>query len=160
MKEFDLQNRKENEPPLVTSKFGWRFHHLGIPTSEIRKGEKYLKKYKMYVSGFEESPFGIEWMRFESDSPISPLIQKVPHLAFEVDDIEEALKNKKVLSGINSPSSGVKVAMILDNGAPVELLEFTESNSSQTTIINEFTLKTGLVLSFRSRLVGREISYH
>jgi len=116
--------RKDHEPPLATSKFGWRYHHLGIPTDVPQPNEKYLKQFKMYVSGFPDSPYGIEWMRFEKDSPISKLIQKVPHIAFEVDNLEEALKDKQILSDINQVSNGVRVAMILDNGAPIELIEF------------------------------------
>ena len=78
----------------------------------------------MYVSGFESSPYGIEWVRFEPDSPVSALIRSVPHIAFEVDDLEAALEGKQILAPVSSPSDGVRVAMILDNGAPVELLEF------------------------------------
>jgi len=78
----------------------------------------------MYVSGFEESPYGIQWMRFEPDSPIDELIRAVPHVAFEVDNLETALVGKEVLTPPNSPSAGVRVAMIIDNGAPVELIEF------------------------------------
>jgi len=78
----------------------------------------------MYVSGFAESPYGIEWMRFEPDSPISELVQTVPHLAFEVDNLDEALKGKQLLSAPCSPSPGVTVAMIIDDGGPIELLEF------------------------------------
>ncbi len=89
--------------------------------------EKYISKYKFYVSGFDSSPFGIEWMRFEDDSPILPLIQKVPHIAFEVKNIDvELLKhNLKVITKPNSPGNGVKVAMVEHNGAPIELIEFT-----------------------------------
>jgi hypothetical protein len=78
----------------------------------------------MYVQGFETSPYGIEWMRFEPGSPISELIKTVPHVAFVVDDLEAALKDQEVLSEVSSPSEGVRVAMIIDNGAPVELMEF------------------------------------
>jgi hypothetical protein len=78
----------------------------------------------MYVSGFDTSPYGIEWMRFEPDSPISKLIQTVPHIAFEVDDLDSAIINKELIGEISSPSEGVRVAMIIDNGAPIELLEF------------------------------------
>ena len=78
----------------------------------------------MYVSGFEISPYGIEWMRFEPDSPVSALIRSVPHIAFRVDDLEVALEGKELLAPVSSPSDGVRVAMIIDNGAPVELLEF------------------------------------
>ncbi|MEJ2104933.1 MAG: hypothetical protein P8X47_10195, partial [Ignavibacteriaceae bacterium] len=88
--------------------------------------EKYLKKYKFYVSGFDTSEFGIEWMRFEKDSPVSEIIQKVPHIAFEVDDLEVAVKGKQLIGKIEAPSKGVRTAMILENGAPVEFIEFSK----------------------------------
>jgi hypothetical protein len=116
--------RKDHEPPLAISVRGWRYHHVGIPTSTPRPGEQYLEQFKMYVSGFETSPYGIEWMRFEPDSPVSALVRSVPHIAFAVDDLDAALKGQEILAPPSSPSNGVRVAMISDNGAPVELLEF------------------------------------
>jgi len=115
--------RDESDVPPVIEKQGWRYHHLGIPTHEKRPGEQYIAPLKMYVSGFSTSPYGIEWMRFEPDSPVSDLVKRVPHIAFQVDDLEEALKGKKLLSPISSPSPGIRVAMIVDDDAPVELLE-------------------------------------
>jgi hypothetical protein len=120
--------RCESDLPLVTSNWGWRYHHLGIPTSEKRTGEKYLEQYKLYVSGFERSPFGIEWMRFDHDSPISELVQRTPHLAFEVDDLAKALVDKEVLLKPTELYPGARVAMIISDGAPVELLEFTRDS--------------------------------
>jgi hypothetical protein len=117
--------RRDHEPPHATKRWGWRYHHTGIPTQERKDGECFLPEFKMYVSGFAESPYGVEWMRFEADSPISELVRTVPHVAFEVDDLEEALRGKEVLSPPNSPSPGLKVAMIVDNGVPIELMQFT-----------------------------------
>lgn len=118
--------RKDYEFPESIVEWGWRYHHLGIPTNKIMPGERYIPQFKFYVSGFETSPFGVEWMRFEKDSPIHPLIQSVPHLAFEVDDLDYELFNRnfKLLSEPNSPSDGVRVAMVEHNGAPVELIQF------------------------------------
>ena len=84
----------------------------------------------MYVAGFESSPYGIEWMRFEEGSPIPEIIRTVPHLAFEVDDLEAALQGKEILTPPNSPSEGVVVAMIIHSGAPIELLQFGQGSSS------------------------------
>ena len=122
------QIRKDHEPPPAISKKGMRFHHIGIPTNEQKPGEKYLEEYKFYVSGFDTSEFGIEWMRFEKDSPISPIIQKIPHIAFEVENLDSAINGKEIIGEISSPSKGVRVAMIIDNGAPVEFLEFDKSS--------------------------------
>ena len=117
--------RRDHEPPPATARWGWRYHHTGIPTRRRRPGERYLPGFKMYVSGFPESPYGVEWMRFEAASPVSKLVQTVPHVAFEVDDIDGALEGKHLLSSPGPPSPGVRVAMILDGGCPIELLEFT-----------------------------------
>jgi hypothetical protein len=119
------RRRKDQEPPLAVAEWGWRYHHLGIPTNQPRDGEQYLEAYGMYVSGFDTSPYGVEWMRFEPGSPISELVQTVPHIAFEVDDLEQALEGKTLIGELSSPSEGVKVAMIFHNGMPIELLEFS-----------------------------------
>ena len=116
--------RKEHEPLLSINKWGWKFHHIGIPTNKPMPGEKYIDGFKMYVTGFDTSPYGIEWMRFEENSPISELIKTVPHIAFEVDDMEKALERKEILTETHTISNGIKVAMIVDNGAPIELPEF------------------------------------
>jgi hypothetical protein len=108
-------SRLDFEPPLAVEKWGWKYHHLGIPTKTI-----------MPVSGFSTSPFGVEWMRFEDDSPINPLIKTVPHIAFEVDDLEKELRTHglKIITEPNQPAEGITVAMIEHNGAPIELIEF------------------------------------
>ena len=109
-------------PPAIAA--GWRFHHVCIPTTTPRAGERHLAGFKMSVSGYESSPCGIEWMRFDADSPLPEIVKSIPHVAFEVDDLEAELEGKQILIPPNCPSEGVKVAMIVDNGAPVELLEF------------------------------------
>jgi len=101
----------------------FRYHHLGIPTAEPRPGERYLLEFGVHVSGYETSPFGIEWMRFEEGSPLPELVKRLPHLAFEVDDLAEALEGREVLIAPNSPSPGVLVAFVVDDGAPVELMQ-------------------------------------
>lgn len=118
-------HRLDSEPPPAISKLGWRYHHLGLPTTQPREGEVYLAAYKMYVSGFSASPFGIEWMRFEPGCPLPEIIRTMPHLAFEVDDLDAALNGCEVIYPPGSPSGGVRSAMILFDGAPVELIEFT-----------------------------------
>jgi len=124
-------NRKEHEQPLVTEKWGWKYHHLGIPTSKMMPDERYLPQFKFYASGFPESPFGIEWMRFEDDSPMHELIKTVPHLAFEVEDLDQELEKHafEILAPPNSPMDQVRVAMIKHKGAPIELIEFRKKKS-------------------------------
>ena len=124
--------RKDHEQPMVISEKGWRYHHLGIPTQDRRPDEFLIESFGLAVSGFNTSPYGIEWMRFEEGSPISELVRKVPHIAFEVDDLETALEGLTMLGPITSPSKGVRVAMIVDNGAPVELIEFARNRKERS----------------------------
>ena len=103
---------------------GWRYHHIGIPTDRPVPGEKHIPHLKIHAAGFEESRFGVEWLRFDPDNELPDLVKTVPHVAFVVDDLEEALRGETVLIEPNSPSHGVRVAFIEHNGAPVEFLEF------------------------------------
>ena len=121
--------RQDHELPLCIENWGWKYHHLGVPTKEKFLDEKYLPQFKFYVSGFYTSPYGVEWMRFEVDSPISKLVQTVPHLAFEVEDLDYELANHNfnVITEPNPPSDEIRVAMIEHNGAPIELIEFEKN---------------------------------
>ncbi len=103
-----------------------RYHHLGIPTTKAREGERELPGLRIHIVGHEKSEFGVEWMRFEADAPVPELVREVPHVAFEVDDLEAELVGREILIAPNSPSEGVRVAFIVENGAPIELLEFTD----------------------------------
>jgi hypothetical protein len=120
------KKRMDYELPLAVKEWGWRYHHIGIPTAGSIAGEKYMHKFKLFTGGFGSSPYGIEWMRYEPDSTIHELIKRVPHVAFEVDDLDLELKKHKfkIITQPNSPGSGTRVAMIEHNGAPVELIEF------------------------------------
>jgi hypothetical protein len=108
-----------------------RYHHLGIPTTERRPDERYLPDFGVHVSGYDTSPFRIEWMRFEESCPLPELVQTVPHVAFVVDDLEAALEGRQVIIEPNSPSPGVLVAFVVDDGAPVELMQIDRSGGSE-----------------------------
>jgi hypothetical protein len=65
-------------------------------------------------------------MRYEEDCPLHELVKTVPHIAFEVDDLDAALKQSdfNLITPPNSPGEGIRVVMIEHNGAPVELIQF------------------------------------
>ena len=88
-----FMKRKDHEQPPVISRSGWKYHHLGIPTSVPHPGEQHLKHLKLYVSGFDTSPYWVlSGCASNPGCRIHELIRTVPHIAFEVDDIEKALK--------------------------------------------------------------------
>ena len=65
--------------------------------------EDYSEKHKLYASGYFQSPYGVEWMKFDSDCPLPELAKTVLHVAFAVDDLDLALKGKEILITPNSP---------------------------------------------------------
>jgi hypothetical protein len=105
-----------------------KFHHIGIPTQSPKEGEVFLKDFDIYCTDHEANPFGIQWMRYGENCSLPKVVQEVAHVAFEVEDIKEAIRGKKVIIPPNSPGEGVIVAFIVENGAPVELLEFTDKH--------------------------------
>jgi hypothetical protein len=58
---------------------------------------------------------------------VSGARQDLPHVAFEVDDLEQELESKNVITASNSPSPGITVAFIEDNGAPIEFLQIDKT---------------------------------
>ncbi len=101
-----------------------RYHHVGIPTTKPLPKEDYDAQYKLYASGYFQSPYGIEWMKFDPDCPLPDLVKTVPHVAFVVENLEAVIAGKDVLIEPNSPAEGVTVAFIVDNGAPIEFIQF------------------------------------
>ena len=101
-----------------------KYHHLGIPTTVVQPGETYLAEYGFFCTDHERNPYGIQWMRFDDDCSLPSIVQSVPHVAFEVEDLDEALLGHEVLIEPNWPSSGIRVAFVLVDGAPVEFLEY------------------------------------
>ncbi|MBZ5637406.1 MAG: hypothetical protein LAO51_01470 [Acidobacteriia bacterium] len=101
-----------------------KYHHIGIPTRTPQRGETYLANYGVFCTDHESNPFGIQWMRYEEVCPLPELVKTVPHVAFEVDDLQRALAGQEILIQPNSPSPGVLVAFVVCDGAPVEFLQF------------------------------------
>lgn len=104
----------------------YQFHHVGIPTTEKRDGERYSETFKMHTSG-GEAPTRIQYHRFEPGCPLHPLIQSKPHVAFKVEDLSKAIEGKNVILDPYEPFTGFKVAMTEENGNPVEYIETTLS---------------------------------
>ena len=103
-----------------------KFNHVGIPTKESFEGEIDIPHLKMTISDHQNNPFGIQWQRYWESAPYPELVKTVPHVAFEVKNLQDAIKDQKVIIEPNSPSNGLIVAFIEVNGAPVELMEYTK----------------------------------
>ncbi len=100
----------------------YKFHHLGIPINERRSDERYSEHFKMFTSD-NKGKFRIQFHRFEEDSPLHTIIKTKPHIALQVDNLLEAIKNENVILGPYEPIPKYKVAIINDGGMPIELIE-------------------------------------
>jgi hypothetical protein len=96
----------------MSNRIKYEYHHIGIPTDKPQTGERYSSPFKMYTTD-GHNDFRIQWHRFEEGCPLHPLVQTVPHVAFKVDSIDQAIEGKVVL--------------IVVEGAPVEFIETTLS---------------------------------
>ena len=100
-----------------------KLHHIGIPTQEAHENETYLEDAKLYVTDAATSPNKIEWLRFEPDTPMPQVLRTLPHIAYEVDNLKAELNGKDILLKPFSPMPGVTIAFIIEEGAPIELMQ-------------------------------------
>lgn len=101
------------------------FHHIGFPTTQKHEGETYLEDGKMYITDAAANPHAIEWLRYEPESPMPDILKKTAHVAYVVDDLDEALVGKTILLEPFAPMEGLRVAFILDEGAPIEYMQMS-----------------------------------
>ena len=94
------------------------------PLSSPRDGEPHLKKLGVHVCGFETSPYGVEWIPFDTHSQVPEIVKTVPHLAFVVDNFD--MRSKESRSSFRRtrrhPACGSRSSWMM--GPPIELLEF------------------------------------
>lgn len=102
------------------------FHHIGIPNPARQPGEIYLEASKLFITDATKSEHRIEWLRFEPGSPMPDALKSTAHVAFTVDNLDEALAGRNVIVPPFTPMAGLRVAFILDGQAPVEFLEFAK----------------------------------
>lgn len=68
-----------------------KYHHYGIPTTEKRSDETLVETqgFKFYSTPFEGNKWHIQWHRFPEGHGLPELITQVPHIAFQVDDLNK-----------------------------------------------------------------------
>lgn len=96
--------------------------HIGIPSTEKMEDMAYIDALKVYITDHAASPNKLEFLYFESDSPMHPLIQSRAHVAYNVEDIHAALEEKKVLLPALDCGNMI-IAFIEEEGVAIELIE-------------------------------------
>ncbi|MBY5946563.1 hypothetical protein [Photobacterium rosenbergii] len=101
-----------------------KFNHVGIPSPVEHPGESFNPDISLYTTDFEKSENRIEWLRFLEDSPLPDVLKNTAHVAYEVDDLDKAIEGKEVLLEPFSPNESLRVAFIMEDEAPVELMQY------------------------------------
>jgi len=104
----------------------YKFSHIGIPTNEEKNWDGFYEAGKIHYTEFDKDEYKIEWIKFDDDSPMPEMMRTMPHVAYLVDNIEQALDGRELLVETFSPADGVRVAFIAHNGSPVEFMEISE----------------------------------
>ena len=107
---------------------GLRYSHIGIPTKD-RKDEYlpiYLDACKVRINDFNTEPYAVEWLKFEEGSPFPEILQKQAHVAYECDNLEEAMKGCKVLVEPFEAGPNLMCAFVEVDGLGIELMQFTK----------------------------------
>ena len=101
--------------------------HVGVPRPRPHEGEVYVEGLKVWLTEFTQSENKIEYLRFEECSWMPESIQKLPHIAYEVEDLNEELKGKKVIVEPMEGGENLMIAFIEEEGLPIEIMQFTNN---------------------------------
>ncbi|HAS61488.1 MAG TPA: hypothetical protein DCS35_02280 [Vibrio sp.] len=101
-----------------------KFSHIGIPTEHVHQGEVFNQDIGLYTTDFNCSEHAIEWLRFLDNSPMPEALKTTAHVAYEVDDLEAAMQGKNVLLEPFNANESLKIAFIMEDEAPVELMQY------------------------------------
>jgi len=105
-----------------------RFDHVGIVTTEQQPSESWVEPSRVWVTNPREHPYNVEFLRFEPDTPVTGPLRTEPHVAYRVDDLEQAIAGHEVVLGPFDPSGYgfARVAFVNADGALVEFLQYAD----------------------------------
>ncbi|HID75402.1 MAG TPA: hypothetical protein EYP56_05325 [Planctomycetaceae bacterium] len=103
-----------------------QFEHIGIVTTEEKPGARFVPATRVWVTDFTQHPYRVEWLRFEPDSPVTGPVREMPHVAYRVEDIEEAARGLKVLLEPFDVGPRIVGFYETEDGAVIELLKYKD----------------------------------
>jgi len=100
-----------------------QYLHTGAPTTQEKNWSGHIPALGVHVTDPAADPFGVEWLKFDPNSPMDMAIQTKTHVAFQVDDLDTAIKGQKVLLAPMSPMPGLRIAFIEYEGMVIEFCQ-------------------------------------
>jgi hypothetical protein len=99
------------------------FDHVGIPSPAKRDGMRYLESKRLWLTSPADHPYRVEWLWYEDESPEVEVVRTLPHVAYRVPSLEDAMAGHSVLAEPFDVFGEVRVSFIEVDGAPVEFVE-------------------------------------
>lgn len=99
------------------------FNHVGIVTTEKKEGAALNEGLGVWLTDYSNSPNKIEFLKFEANSILPPLVQQNGHIAYTVPSLDEALKGANVIFGPAVCDEHLTIAFIEEEGVAIELME-------------------------------------
>lgn len=104
-----------------------KFEHIGLITNEKKAGEDWVESTRVWVTNPKEHPFRVEWLRYELDSPVTGPVREKSHVAYSVENLEEASRGLKVLLAPFEVGGFVRVGFYeYKDGTVVELMQYLD----------------------------------
>lgn len=113
--------------PVQLSGKPLKYHHTGMPGYATWDREIKVPHLKLAYLPGKYNTYGVEWLRFEEGNANPDIIKFLPHVAFEVPDIDQAIVGERVLYHSGRSTPGIIVAFIEVDGASVEFIELDRS---------------------------------
>ena len=99
------------------------FDHIGIPAAGKRDGMRFLESKRLWLTSPADHPYRVEWLWYEDRSPEVELVRTVPHVAYRVASLEDAMAGHMVIAEPFEVFGEVRVSFIEVDGAPVEFVQ-------------------------------------
>jgi hypothetical protein len=99
------------------------FDHIGIPAPAKRDGMRFLESKRLWLTSPAEHPFRVEWLWYEDGSPEAELVRTLPHVAYRVESLEDAMESHRIVAEPFDVFGEVRVSFIEVDGAPVEFVQ-------------------------------------
>jgi hypothetical protein len=101
------------------------FDHVGLRTFKKQDEEDWVEATRVWVTNPKKHPFNVELLRYEDDSPASKTLKENPHIAYRVDNLEEASKGMKVLLAPFEVGGFLKVGFFeYSDGTVIEFMQY------------------------------------
>jgi hypothetical protein len=108
------------------------FDHIGIPATEPQPGESWVPFSQVWVTNPRAHPQRLEYLRPKVKPDVPPAdvalwkLWNWPHVAYRVEDLQEALKGEQLVYGPFNPGGFGQVAFVYKDGVVIEYMQYDD----------------------------------